>query len=262
MVRLHTSATGRNPLIAIQMVLAGELDSIGGVSSYISFTLRPYIAFVTDRPPRHEGLYKTLNKRAILLKILITFISFFLIITASAFADPKPSVSIKEQKADVGNYLLAPGDLIQISVWKEEGMQEQQTLVAPDGNITFPLVGTIMAAGKPIFALEEAIAGRLANYIADPVVNVKLIQNYGNSIFVIGKVNKPGQYPANRRIDVMQALSLAGGLTVFADTSSIHVLRRVGNAIKVFFFDYNDVMNGEHLEQNIILEAGDTVTVP
>ncbi len=198
----------------------------------------------------------------ITLKQLLTIISVFLIISTSALADPKQPAPQKEQKTDAADYLLAPGDLIEISVWKEEGMQKQETLVAPDGNITFPLAGTIMAAGKPMFALEEAIATRLADYIADPVVTVKLLQNNGNSIFVIGKVNKPGQYPANRRIDVMQALSLAGGLTAFANSGSIHVLRRVGNAIKVFPFDYDDVLNGEDLEQNIVLEAGDTVTVP
>ena len=208
------------------------------------------------------------NKMGIILKQLLKFISFFLIITASAFADLPPTdpvkatAPLKEQKTDTTNYLLAPGDLIEISVWKEEALQQQQTLVAPDGNITFPLAGTIMAAGKPMFALEAAIASRLADYIADPVVNVKLIQNNGNSIFVIGKVNKPGQYPANRRIDVLQALSLAGGLTVFADSDSIHILRRVGKEIIVFPFDYDDVVDGEHLEQNIILEAGDTVAVP
>jgi polysaccharide biosynthesis/export protein len=202
----------------------------------------------------------------ITLKQLLTFISIFLIITTSAFADPKQPAPLKEQKkaqkTDAADYLLAPGDLLEISVWKEEGMQEQKALVAPDGNITFPLVGTIMAAGRPIFALEEGIAERLAEYIADPVVTIKLLRNDGNSIFVIGKVNKPGQYPANRRIDVMQALSLAGGLTVFADSTSIHVLRRTGNETKDFPFDYDDVVNGEHLEQNILLEAGDTVTVP
>lgn len=196
------------------------------------------------------------------MKQLLTFISFFLVLTASAFADPEPAAPLKEQQTDVANYLLAPGDLLEISVWKEEGMQQQQTLVAPDGNITFPLLGSIMAAGKPMSELEAAIAGKLADYIADPVVNVKLLQNGGNTIFVVGKVNKPGQFPANRRIDVMQALSLAGGLTVYADDDSIHVLRRVGNEIKVFPFDYADVLDGEHLEQNILLEAGDTVTVP
>lgn len=196
------------------------------------------------------------------MKQLFTFILFFLAFTASVFADPEPATQLKEQPSDVTNYLLAPGDSVEISVWKEEGLQQQQTLVAPDGNVTFPLVGSIMAAGKPMSALEAAIAAKLADYIADPVVNVKLVENGGNTIFVIGKVNKPGQFPANRRIDVMQALSLAGGLTVYADESSINVLRRVGNEIKVFPFDYADVLDGDHLEQNIILEAGDTVTVP
>ncbi len=196
------------------------------------------------------------------MKHLLTLISFFLVFTASAFANPLPSTPQKEKKPDTVNYLLAPGDVIEISVWKEEGLQKEQIVVAPDGNISFPLAGTIMAAGKPMSSLENAIAERLADYIADPVVNVKLIQSSGNSIFVIGKVNKPGQYPVNRRIDVMQALSLAGGLTVFADADSINILRRVGNATKVFPFDYEDVLDGEHLEQNILLEPGDTVTVP
>lgn len=205
------------------------------------------------------------------MKHLLASISFFLVFTASAFADPQPTAPLKdslpatplkEQQSNVGNYLLAPGDLVEITVWKEEGLQQQQILVAPDGNITFPFAGTIMAASKPISALQETIAGKMAAYIADPVVNIKLLQNNGNTIFVIGKVNRPGQFTANRRIDVMQALSLAGGLTVFADDVSINVLRRVGNEIKVFPFDYDDVLNGKHLEQNIILEAGDTVTVP
>lgn len=212
------------------------------------------------------------------MKQLISFIAFSLVLTVSTLAEPQPSnpvnplssvpiktqanTPVKESANSNADYLLSPGDLLEISVWKEEGMQQQQTLVAPDGNITFPLAGTIMAAGKPIFALEDAIAAGLAGYIADPVVNIKLLQNNGNTIFVIGKVNRPGQYPANRRIDVMQALSLAGGLTTFADSGSIHILRRVGTAEKVFNFDYDDVLDGKHLEQNIILEAGDTVTVP
>ena len=100
------------------------------------------------------------------------------------------------------------------------------------------------------------------DYITDPIVTVKLLQSNGNSIFVIGKVNKPGQYPANRRIDVLQALSLAGGLTVFAKESAIHVIRRVGNETKAIPFDYDDVIDGDELEQNIILEPGDTVSVP
>ncbi len=219
------------------------------------------------------------------MKHIIIFISFFLVLATAAVAapqttemlpttprleepstapvkDPLPIVPANDPQADAGKYLLAPGDLLEITVWKEEGLQQQQVLVAPDGNITFPFAGTIMAAGKPISALQATISDKMSAYIADPVINIKLLQNSGNTIFVIGKVNRPGQFPANRRIDVMQALSLAGGLTVFADDNSIKVLRRVGNEIKVFPFDYGYVVDGEHLEQNIILEAGDTVTVP
>ncbi len=181
---------------------------------------------------------------------------------------PKPTTNVappppaKTPNTATNNYLLSPGDFIEISVWKEEGMQKEQTLIAPDGNISFPLAGTIMAAGKTMFILEEALAARLADYISDPVVNIKLLQSNGNSIFVIGKVNKPGQFPTNRRIDVLQALSLAGGLTVFANEGKINIQRRIGNTVKVFPFDYDDVVDGDDLEQNIILEPGDTVSVP
>ena len=199
-------------------------------------------------------------------KLLKTITLLFLMLTAThSFADIKPATidsAAKNTNAITNNYLLSPGDMIEISVWKEEGMQKEQTLIAPDGNISFPLAGTIMAAGKTMFILEETIASRLASYITDPVVNIKLLQSNGNSIFVIGKVNKPGQFPTNRRIDVLQALSLAGGLTVFANQGDINVQRRVGDTVKVFPFEYDDVIDGKHLEQNIILQPGDTVSVP
>ncbi|WP_374090763.1 polysaccharide biosynthesis/export family protein [Methylomicrobium lacus] len=208
------------------------------------------------------GLRKLRNNQGNVLKQLLTLIALLPAFTAITVAAPQTAPSPTEKPADTANYLLAPGDLLEISVWKEEGMQQQQILVAPDGNINFPLAGAIMAAGKPLAALEHTIADKLSDYIADPVITVKLLQSTGNTIFVIGKVNKPGQFPANRRIDVLQALSLAGGLTPFADDDSIHILRRAGSEVEVFPFDYDDVLNGEHLEQNIILEAGDTVTVP
>jgi polysaccharide export outer membrane protein len=190
------------------------------------------------------------------LKYLLLILVTFFCCAASVFADntnPPDQPSILP-------YKLAPGDLLEVSVWKEEDLQKQ-VIIAPDGNISLPLADTIMAAGKTIPELRGIIRDKLNNYIADPAVNVALIKNDGNSIFVIGKVNKPGQYLANRHIDVLQALSLAGGLTVFANESSIHIIRRTASEVKVFPFDYDDVLDGEKLEQNIILEPGDTVTV-
>ncbi|WAR45883.1 polysaccharide biosynthesis/export family protein [Methylomonas rapida] len=175
---------------------------------------------------------------------------------------PAPEVVILKDPENLATYLLSPGDGLEITVWKEEGLQQQQFLIGPDGNIVYPLIGTITAAGRTINDLKELLTVKLADYIADPSVSVKLLNNQGNAIFVIGKVNKPGQVFAGRRIDVLQALSLAGGLTVFAKESSISIQRRVGNEIKVFPFDYSNVIEGEDLEQNILLEPGDTITVP
>lgn len=180
----------------------------------------------------------------------------------SAIPKPSTDVVVLKDPENLATYLLSPGDALEITVWKEEGLQEQQFLIGPDGQIVYPLIGTITAAGRTINDLKELLTVKLADYISDPSVSVKLINNQGNSIFVIGKVNKPGQVFAGRRIDVLQALSLAGGLTVFADEDNINIQRRISNEIKVFPFDYSNVIDGEDLEQNILLEPGDTITVP
>ncbi len=181
--------------------------------------------------------------------------------SAAAAANPADLVILKEPDKQPG-YLLSPGDALDITVWKEEGLQKEQFLISPDGTIVFPLIGSITAAGRSISDLKELITHKLADYIADPSVTIKLLNNQGNAVFVIGKVNKPGQVFSGRRIDVLQALSLAGGLTVFAKDSNISIQRRVGNEIKVFQFDYASVIDGDSLDQNILLEAGDTITVP
>lgn len=190
-------------------------------------------------------------------------LKYFLSITVSFIC----SISILADTGDPGttsslsSYKLAPGDALEVSVWKEEDLQKQ-VILAPDGTISLPLVGSITAAGKTIAEIQQIIAEKLNSYISDPSVTVSLLKNDGNTIFVVGKVNKPGQFLVNRYIDVLQALSLAGGLTVFANESSIHILRRTtGGEIKVFPFDYDDVLDGENLDQNITLEPGDTVTV-
>lgn len=173
-----------------------------------------------------------------------------------------PAPAVEVERSPFADYQLSPGDALEITVWKEEGLQKEQILISPDGNIIFPLVGTLTAAGKTISELRDKLTARLADYIADPSVSVKLITNQGNVVFVIGKVNKPGMVNAGRRVDVLQALSMAGGLTVFADDSNITVQRRTGNEMKVFPFDYSNVIDGDDLQENILLEPGDTVAVP
>jgi polysaccharide biosynthesis/export protein len=159
------------------------------------------------------------------------------------------------------HYLLQPGDLLTVSVWKEAELTGD-LLVRPDGAITEPLAGEIAAAGHTVEEVRAVIGQRLREYVPDVVVTVNVKQTLGNQIFIIGKVNKPGQYLINRPVDVVQALSLAGGMTPFASVADIRVLRRHGEQQTEIPFRYNDIERGRNLTQNIPLQSGDTVVVP
>jgi polysaccharide biosynthesis/export protein len=158
-------------------------------------------------------------------------------------------------------YLLQPGDVLTVSVWKEAELSSD-LLVRPDGAISMPLAGEIPAAGHTVEDVRSAIDQRLRKYIPEPAVTVSVKQTLGNQIFVIGKVNHPGPYPIIRPVDVLQALSLAGGTTPFASVDDIKVLRRRGEQQTIIPFRYSDIEHGRKLEQNIVLQSGDTVVVP
>jgi len=166
-------------------------------------------------------------------------------------------------QADQMIYKIQPGDKLYISVYNEEDLQKD-IVVRPDGGITFPLIGDVQASGKSVSQLRDEITARLGEYIPDATVSVSLKEVIGNKIFVLGQVKKPGEYVLTGDIDVLQALSMAGGLTAFANSNKIKVLRRdpETHKKKVIPFSYKKVMRGEELEQNITLRSGDTVIVP
>lgn len=163
--------------------------------------------------------------------------------------------------AQEAGYTVKPGDLLAISVWKEEALQGD-VLVTPDGAFAFPLVGQVDARGKSVTELQKILTDRLVKYISDPVVTVSVREIRGNKVYVIGQVNKPGEFIVNPRVDVMQALSMAAGTTAFASLSNIIILRREGGKQAALNFDYTDVAKGRNLDQNIELRSGDIVVVP
>ena len=173
------------------------------------------------------------------------------------------SAAYAQQGNTDGNhpYLIQPGDVLIVSVWKETDLQ-QDVLVRPDGGLSFPLVGDIVARGRTVAELTEEVESRIEKYIPDPVVTVSVRQIQGNAIYVIGQVNRPGQYVMNRYVDVVQALSMAGGTTPFAKLNSVRILRRTEGKQSAIPFRYGDVEDGENLEQNIILQPGDVIVVP
>jgi polysaccharide export outer membrane protein len=194
------------------------------------------------------------------ITVLRLILSFFLMFSAvSAVAETDAGAA--KQEAVPASYRIGPGDVLNISVWKEEGMQ-LEVLVRPDGGITFPLAGEIQAGGLTAKALSEELVKKLKRYIPNPNVTVSVLKSVSNKIYVIGKVNRPGEFTATGYMDVLQALTMAGGLTPYADSDDIKIIRRTKTGNKVMEFDYDDVASGERLDMNIILQAGDTVVVP
>jgi polysaccharide export outer membrane protein len=170
-------------------------------------------------------------------------------------SQPRPSDAV------TGRYEVQPGDVLQISVWKEPDLN-QQVLVRPDGGFSFPLAGDISAIGKTVEELRVELTQRLGRFIPDLFVNVAIVEINGNKVYVIGQVNQPGEFVMNPRVDVMQALSLAGGTTAFASLQNIFVLRRENGEQQRLPFNFDAVIRGRNLEQNILLRSGDVVVVP
>ncbi len=158
-------------------------------------------------------------------------------------------------------YKLQPGDLLQVAVWKETELQSE-VLIRPDGGLSFALAGDMQAAGLTTDQLREELQSRVRKLVPDAVVTVSVKSPNGNRVYVIGKVNHPGDFPLLRPIDVLQAISMAGGVTPFASTNKIRVLHREGDQEKSSRFRYDDVAKGHNLSQNILLQSGDTVIVP
>ncbi|MGI9259847.1 MAG: polysaccharide biosynthesis/export family protein [Gammaproteobacteria bacterium] len=158
-------------------------------------------------------------------------------------------------------YHVQPGDLLRISVWKELDL-DREVLVRPDGGISFPLAGDVNARGKTVEQLRAELSTRLERFIPDLSVTITVMAVNGNKVYVIGQVNTAGEFIMNHQIDVMQALSMAGGTSPFASLDDILVLRRDGDQQIALSFSYGDVTRGRGLEQNILLQSGDVVVVP
>jgi len=158
-------------------------------------------------------------------------------------------------------YTINPGDILSVTVWKEEDLQ-RQVLVRPDGSFSFPLAGNIDARNKSVEQVQAELVSKLERFIPDPVVTVAAEQILGNKVYVLGQVNRPGEFIANTRMDVTQALAMAGGFTPFAQKNDVKILRRAGDEARAIEFKYGEIEKGKRLEQNVLLKPGDTIIVP
>lgn len=187
-------------------------------------------------------------------------IGMFVTATVSCQSIDQHGTAQEAPSTDLG-YQLGPEDVLLISVWKDEHLT-REVVVRPDGLISFPLVGDVPAEGRTVEELRLDLAKRLIKYIPAVNLTVAVVKPLSYKVYVVGRVAKPGEFLVGHYTDVLQALSLAGGLTPFAAENDIKVVRRVMGQQHTFPFRYGDVRKGMDLEQNIILQRGDVVMVP
>jgi polysaccharide biosynthesis/export protein len=171
------------------------------------------------------------------------------------------SAGAEEQVSAPAEYRISAEDVLQVSVWKEEGL-EREVIVRPDGGISFPLAGNVVVAGKTPAEVESEIASRLQRFIPDAVVTVSVVRLQGMRVYVTGQVKNPGQFTVGRYVDVLQAITLAGGLTPFAKDGDIKIIRRTDGREVIYKFNFGEVRRGQSLDQNIVLQTDDVVVVP
>jgi polysaccharide export outer membrane protein len=158
-------------------------------------------------------------------------------------------------------YRIGPEDALEVSVWKDDTLKST-AIVRPDGAISFPLVGELKVAGRTAAEVREELARRLTRFVPDAEVTVSVARVLSYRIYVIGRINKPGEFVVGRPIDVLQALTLAGGTTPFAAEDEIRIIRREGGQQTSIPFDYARLRRKGDLSQNITLRSGDVLLVP
>jgi polysaccharide export outer membrane protein len=177
--------------------------------------------------------------------------------TGAAALTPASAAQLRHDSFVIGN-----DDVLAISVWKEAEISRTVT-VRTDGKISLPLVGEVQASAKTPKQLEAEISSKLSVYIPEPAVTVIVQEIRSQRFNILGQVAHPGSYVLSNSTTVLDAIAMGGGFRDFAKQKSILVLR--GNPDKAqirFAFNYKEVIKGQHPEQNIKLEPGDTVIVP
>lgn len=161
------------------------------------------------------------------------------------------------------DYIIGPEDVIEVSVWKSPDLS-MTIMVRPDGMISLPLIGDIGASSRTAKELKKEIEQKLTEYKQDPIVSIIVKETNSQAIYVTGEVARPGKYPLRSETTIVQAITLAGGFTQWADKDQIVIIRKSpmnpeGNR---FTLKYSDIVSGKNMKANILLKAGDTVIIP
>ncbi len=195
-------------------------------------------------------------------KTALTILIFAIALTGISLAQSSPQETATTAAAPGTDYIIGIEDVMAINVWKDPELSLKDVVVRPDGKISLPLIGDIIADGVSVKQLQDTITNRLKEYITAPVVTVTIIRIFSKSVSIVGQVQKPGVYTIGSPMTVIELLARAGGPTIDAKTKKIKIFRKEGGKIITFLFNYNDMVSGKNLDQNILLKSGDEVVVP
>ena len=207
-------------------------------------------------------------KKTILLSLLIG-----LVVLASCATGDIPSVNTLPKYYDnaetadqitasyLGSYIIGPGDILAVDVWREAELSKQVT-VRLDGKISLPLINDVQAADLTCEDLQAKIGEKYKDFIDVPEVSVTLLESNSRKVYIVGKINSPGEYPLHKDLTFLQAISIAGGFDQWADTSNIRLHRKIEGVERTFRIDYDAIVSGKDLSQNIRILPDDTIFVP
>jgi polysaccharide biosynthesis/export protein len=196
-------------------------------------------------------------------------LTLFLALPAAARRKKKNSTAAPQQQAQNQtaspgdrNYIIRPGDVLEISVWKEPEISSKSLPVRPDGKISLPLVNDVQASGLTAEQLADAITTKLKQFISDPQVTVVVSGINSQRYYIVGEVEHGGVFALLPGMTALQAISASGGLTQFASSKKIYILRHENGQQVKLPFNYREVIKGHDMQENIELKPGDTIIVP
>ncbi len=181
----------------------------------------------------------------LLLSVIITF----------------PCMVTAQDREILPSYQIGIGDVLNIHTWKETDLSFDAVMVRVDGRITFPLLDDIQAAGLTTVELKTVIEEKLSEFVEAPSITVTLVNPVSQKYYILGEVQKVGEYPLIKKLTVIQAFALAQGFTDWASKKQIIVHRKDGNENQIFNIDYTKIVKGD-FTNDFLLKADDIIIVP
>lgn len=182
------------------------------------------------------------------------------------FQSPACAQETQQQPTSSGaklpkSYIIGQGDVLEVFVWRNQELS-RQVVVRPDGKISLPLLQDVQAEGLTAQELKDQITSRLKQYVQNPTVTVIVSQINSYKISILGKVANPGVYQINLKTTLIEAISMAGGLTEWANKRKITLIRDHGGKKQKYIVNYKKIISGKDPAQNVVLKRGDTIIVP